>query len=148
MRVLRSEIGRWLLVSLAVAAFGVVGILRAPGTYASTIGDIAGFGFRMDGKQCYLTVTYTVDGETFRFQSPHEQRWCDYQPLYGQHGSVVVYYDSSDPGTATLTPRGTTPTAAVAIGLTGVAACCIVRIRRSRRRTAPRQPPAARAVTD
>ena len=146
MRILQSEVGRWLLLCLAVAAFGVIGIVRTPSTDATTVGDIAGFGFRMDGKQCYLTVTYTVRGAPFRFQSSHEQRWCDYQPLYRQHGSVVVYYDSSNPGTATLTPRGRTPMAAVVVGLTGVVACCVVQVRRSRRRSELQQSSANGAV--
>lgn len=140
MSILRSEFSRWLLLSLAVVAFGVVGILRVPSTDTSTVGDIAGFGFRMDGKACYLTVTYSVRGTPFRFQSPHEQRWCDYQPLYRRHGSVVVYYDSTNPETATLVPRGAAPVAAVAIGLAGVAACCLFRVRRPRQRTGPEQP--------
>jgi hypothetical protein len=144
--ILRSEFSRWLLLSLAVAAFGVLGIMRAPSTDTATVGDIAGFGFRMDGKQCYLTVTYTVRGSSFRFQSSHEQRWCDYQPLYRQEGSVVVYYDSTNPETATLTPRGTTPMAAVIIGLTGVAACCALQMRRSRRRSELQRPSAVSAV--
>ncbi len=139
MRILRSEFSRWLLLSLAVVAFGVLSILRVPSTDASTVGDIAGYGFRMDGKECYLTVTYTVRGEAFRFQSSHEQRWCDYQPLYRRHGSVVVYYDSANPETATLTPRGAAPTAAVTIGLVGVAACCFYRIRGPRQRSGPEQ---------
>lgn len=140
MRILRSELGRWLLLSLAVAVFGALALLRVPSTDASTVGHIAGFGFRLDGKKCYLSVTYTVQGTPFRLQSPHERRWCDYQPLYRQDGSVVVYYRSSDPGTATLTPRGATPVAAVAIGLAGAAACCVVRMRRPRQRTAPQKP--------
>jgi hypothetical protein len=146
-RFVRSEFSRWLLLSLAVVAFGIVGIVRAPGTDSSTVGDIAGFGFRMDGKQCYLTVTYTVDGAPFRFQTSHEQRWCAYQPLYRQDGSVIVYYNSSDPGTATLTPGGSAPMAAVLTGLTGFAACCIVRMWWSRRRTESPRRPASTAAT-
>jgi hypothetical protein len=100
----------WLLLSLAAAAFGVVGVLRAPSTDAATVDDIAGFGYRMDGKQCYLTLTYTVRGASYRFQSSDEQRWCDYQPLYRQHGSVIVYYDSSNPNGDTHATR-TNPSA-------------------------------------
>ncbi|WP_182523533.1 DUF3592 domain-containing protein [Nocardioides dongkuii] len=135
MRILRSEFFRWLLLSLAVAAFGVVGILRVPSTDASTVGDVAGFGFRLDGQQCYLTVTYKVRGTSYRFQSPRGQEWCGYEPLYRRDGSVVVYYDSSDPGTATLTPRGATPMVAVVLGLVTAAACCVLRLGRPRRRT-------------
>ncbi|WP_028642218.1 hypothetical protein [Nocardioides sp. URHA0020] len=137
--VLRSEFGRWLLLSLAVVAFGAVGILRVPSTDASTAGDITGFGFRMDGKECYFNVAYTVHGAQFHMKSPHGQRWCDYQPLFRRESSVVVYYDSSHPETATLTPRGRTPVAAVAIGLAGVVACCFFRMRRPRQRTALEQ---------
>ena len=34
---LRSELVRWLLLSLAILAFGVIGIVRLPGTDASTL---------------------------------------------------------------------------------------------------------------
>lgn len=139
MRVLRAEFTRWLVLSLAVAAFGVVGLLRAPSTDASTLGEVAGFGFRLDGEQCYLTVAYTVGDEEFRWQSSHEQRWCDYQPLYRQQGSVVVYYDSASPGTATLDPRGTAPMTALILGTTGVVVCGAAWLRRSRRRLDPQQ---------
>ena len=141
MRILRSGVMRWLLVSLAVLAFGVVGILRTPSTDASTPGDVSGFGFRLDGKECYLTVAYTVDGTRFHVQSPHERRWCDYQPLYRHGGSVIVYYDSSEHGTATLTPRGVVPMTSVLIGLAGVGACGACRLRRPGRsaRRADRQ---------
>lgn len=141
-----SEFSRWLLISLAVAAFGVFGVLRVPSTDASTVGEIAGFGFRLDGKQCYVSVSYTVRGTPFRYQSPHEKGWCDYQTLYRQHGSVVVYYDSASPETATLTPRGATPMVAVIIGLLGVGTCCIVRLRRPRQRTAAAEPSSVTAV--
>lgn len=40
----------------------MVGILRTPSTDASTLGDIAGYGFRLDGEECYLAVAYTVEG--------------------------------------------------------------------------------------
>jgi hypothetical protein len=130
---------RWLLVSLALLAFGVVGILRTPSTNESTLGTVAGFGFRMDGEECYLTVAYTVEGERFHFQSPHESRWCDYQPLYRQAGSIMVFYDSSDHGTATLTPRGDLPMTSTLIGLAGLGACCVYRVRRPRRSGRPPQ---------
>jgi hypothetical protein len=125
-----------LLLSLAVVVFGVVGILRVPSTDASTVGDIAGFGFRLDGKECYFNVAYTVHGTRFAMKSPHGQRWCGYQPLFRHQGSVVVYYDSSHPETATLAPRGRTPVAAVVIGLAGVVACGFFRMRRPRQRAA------------
>lgn len=134
---LRSELVRWLLLSLAILAFGVIGIVRAPSTDASTTGKIAGFGFRLDGKQCYLTVAYTVEGSDFRFDSSHDDRWCAYQGLYRRDSDVVVYYDSSDPGTATLTPRGALPMASVAIGLVGLGACGAYRAKRQRRNERP-----------
>lgn len=131
----RSEFRRWVLLSLAVVAFGAVGILRVPSTDASTAGDITGFGFRMDGKECYFNVAYTVHGVQFHMKSPHGERWCDYQPLFRSESSVLVYYDSSHPETATLTPRGPAPVSAVVFGLAGVVACCFLRIRRPRQRT-------------
>lgn len=139
MRILRSELMRWLLVSVAFLAFGVVGILRTPSTDAATLGKVAGFGFRLDGRECYLTVAYTVDGKTFHFQSSRDGRWCDFQPLYRQEGSVMVYYDSSDHEMATLTPRGELPMTSVLIGLVGVGACCVFRVRRPSRAARPPQ---------
>jgi hypothetical protein len=130
---LRSELVRWLLLSLAILAFGVFGIVRVPSTDAATTGKIAGFGFRLDGKECYLTVAYAVEGTAFRFDSSHDDRWCDYQDLYRRDGDVVVYYDSTDPGTATLMPRGGLPMAAAAIGLVGLGACGAQGVRRIRR---------------
>ena len=129
---LRSELVRWLLVSLAILAFGVIGIVRVPSTDASTLGKIAGFGFRLDGKECYLTVAYTVESADLRFNSSHDGRWCAYRDAYRRETYVPVYYDSSNPDRATLTPRGTLPMASVAIGLVGLAVCGACCVRRSR----------------
>ena len=119
--------------------FGVVGMQRTPSTDASTLGDVAGYGFRLDGEECYLTVAYTVEGTRFRFSLPMTGDGATTGPLYRHQGSVIVYYDSSDPGTATLTPRGVLPMTSVLIGLVGVGACGVYRGRRPHRSARPAQ---------
>lgn len=137
MILLRSELVRWLLVSLAILGFGVIGIVRVPSTDASTLGKIAGFGFRLDSQECYLAVNYTARGTDFRFNSSHDRRWCAYRDVYRRDSYVPVFYDSSNPDRATLIPRGPLPMASVAIGLVGLAVCGAYSVRRSRRSDTP-----------
>ena len=139
MRLLRSEVARWLLVSVAVLCLGVGGMLRTPGTAHSTWGEVAGFGFTMGSGECYLTVSYSVDGTEFRLRTPQQERWCDYSlasRLRGFVGTVplpvLVYYDAAEPGSATLTPRGAVPGATALVGLAGVGAVGLCLLRRRR----------------
>lgn len=135
MRVVRSAVARWLLVSVAILGLGVFGMVRTPGNAHSTWGEVVGFGFKLDGSGCYLTVSYAVDDTPLRFRTPRHERWCGYSPAERPRGTtpVLVYYDASDPGTATLTPRGSAPTAATFVGLAGVGGVGLHLLRRRRR---------------
>ena len=88
MRLFRSEVARWLLVSVAVLCLGVGGIVRTPGTAHATWGEVAGFGFTMGSGECYLTVSYSVDGTAFRLRTPQQERWCDYSLASRPRGFV------------------------------------------------------------
>lgn len=134
MRLLRSEVARWLLVSVAVLCLGVGGMLRTPGTAHSTWGEIAGFGFTMGSGECYLTVAYSVDGTAFRLRTPQHERWCGHSLERRPRGTVpvLVYYDAADPGSATLTPRGAVPGATALVGLAGLGAAGLYLLRRRR----------------
>lgn len=140
MLVLRSDVGRWALVALAVTVLGIVGVVRTPGPETSVMGRVAGFGFKLDGSACYLTVAYAADGRDRHFRTPSEQRWCGYSPRTQRTSRslpVLVFYDPADPDDATLTPRGRGPalTAAAGLaGLAGLAVCGVWAGRRNRRR--------------
>ena len=147
-RLLRSEVARWLLVSVAVLCLGVGGMVRTPGTAHSTWGEVAGFGSTMGSGECYLTVSYSVDGTAFRLRTPQQERWCDYSLASRPRGfvgtvplPVLVYYDAADPGSATLTPRGAVPGATALVGLSGIAVVGLHLLRRRRRSDLPRSAP-------
>lgn len=141
---LRSDVGRWALVALVVAILGIVGVVRTPGPDTSVMGRVAGFGFKLDGSACYLTVAYTVDGRDLHLRTPSEQRWCGYSPRKQRSSRsvpVLVFYDPDDPDDATLTPRGRGPAMTVAAGLAGLAACGLWAGRRNRRQQREEQEP-------
>ncbi|GAA1478845.1 hypothetical protein GCM10009623_32910 [Nocardioides aestuarii] len=147
MRVLRSDVGRWALVSLAVVVLGIVGVVRTPGPDTSVMGRVAGFGFKLDGSACYLTVAYSVDGRDLHFRTPSERRWCGYNPRDRPRDRtvpVLVFYDVDDVDDvddATLTPRGRGPAVAIGAGLAGLTLCGFRAGRRNRRQR--RKEPAA-----
>ncbi len=106
-----------LAFGLLVLALGIVDFVGVPSTDSSATGTVVARGFRLDGSECYLTAAYTVDGTRFRVDSSRDKRWCDFR----HDDSIPVHYDSADPGTATLTPRGGRQVGLVALGLLGVA---------------------------
>lgn len=127
MRIMRSEVARWALAFLAVLVLGAVG-MRTPGPESSVMGRVAGFGFKLSGDSCYLTVAYVVDGKDYRFRTPSEERWCGYsRRTMRSNGTlpVLVHYDSSDPARSTLTPRGPGPVVMISLGLAGLVACVV-----------------------
>lgn len=122
MRTLRSALFPWLAISSAVLLFGIFAFLRVPSTDATTVGQLTGFGAKLDNSKCYLSVSYTVDGVKSHLETPQEKKWCGYAPLLKRRTKtpLVVHYDSAKPTEATLTPRGRLPSAAIVGGLAGV----------------------------
>lgn len=131
MTVLRSATRRWLVLGLAFLALGIIATLRVPSTDATTTGHVVARGFRLDGSECYLTASYSVDSIDYRVDSSRHERWCGYR----HDDPIEVHYDSSDPDNATLTPRGGLPTGMIVLGVLGIAGACITATRSRRRRS-------------
>ncbi len=133
MKLPRSAVTQWVLVSLVVAVVGLVLVVRVPGMDHHALGRIGGLGGKMDGSQCYMNVSYTVAGQKFRMKSSHDKRWCAYAGLHIRGNAYIpVYYEPSNPDRGTLEPRGPWPGRAVVAGALGMLACLVTARRRAR----------------
>lgn len=65
----RSALTMVLLGSLALVVVGLVVLVRVPGPDHHVPGEITGFGGKLDGSECYMNVSYTVDGQSFRMKT-------------------------------------------------------------------------------
>lgn len=122
-----------MLCSLALIVVGLALVLRVPDMDHHVSGRIGGFGWKMDGSECYMNVRYTVDGEKYRLKSSRDKRWCGYGDLHKIGKQYIpVYFDPATPEDGTLTPRGPWPKRAIALGVLGLLGCVIVAQRRRR----------------
>lgn len=89
------------LLALALGVLAAIIALTAPSTTAT--GRVGAFGGGASG--CYPTVTYEVDGETFRFTADRDRRWC----ALDMGGDAVVFYDPDYPDEGRLDRYGDHP---------------------------------------
>lgn len=133
MTLIRSTLVRWAVGSLALTVVGLALVVRVPDMDHHVPGRVGGFGWKMDGSECYMNVSYTVDGQKFRITSSRDKRWCGYGGLHmiGKQ-YIPVYFEPATPEDGTLTPRGPWPMRSIALGGLGLLGCLVAARRRAR----------------
>lgn len=90
-----------MLLALALGALAALLALMAPST--TVTGRVGAFGG--GGGGCYPTVSYEVDGESYRFTAERDRRWC----VLDMGGDAVVFYDPDAPAQGRLSRYGDRP---------------------------------------